>query len=67
MRGCLPTWRDEGWPTRGNAGTGKKGQATRGESEQEVEAALCTAAAGEKELQRRQEQSRGTGGFRGRR
>jgi hypothetical protein len=46
MRACLPMWRNKEWPARGNAGTRREGRATRGEGEQEVEAALCTAAAG---------------------
>jgi hypothetical protein len=40
-------WRNKRWPARREAGTRMESRATRGEGEQEVEAALCTAAAGE--------------------
>jgi hypothetical protein len=36
----------QGMASEGKAGTRREGRATRGEGEQEVEAALCTAAAG---------------------
>jgi hypothetical protein len=38
----------QGTDSEGKSSTRRKGQATRGEGEQEVEAAHCTAAAGEK-------------------
>jgi hypothetical protein len=56
-----------GMASEGEAGTGRKGRATRGEGEQEVEGGALHGGGRRKELQRRQEQSRGTGGLRGRR
>jgi hypothetical protein len=56
-----------GMASEGEASTGRKGRATCGEGEQEVEGGGLHGGGRRKELQRRQEQSRGTGGLRGRR
>jgi hypothetical protein len=45
----------QGTDSEGKSSTRRKGQATRGEGEQEVEAAHCTAAARGEELRRRQD------------
>jgi hypothetical protein len=56
----------QGMASEGKAGTRREGRATRGEGEQEVEAALCTAAAGGCSALAA-EQSRGAEELRGRR
>jgi hypothetical protein len=52
--------------SEGDGGIGRKGRATRGEGEQEVEAVFCMAATGGGTASAA-EQSRGAEGLRGRR
>jgi hypothetical protein len=64
---CLPDVEGRGMASEGDAGAGRKGRATRGEGEQEVEGSALHGGGWGKELQRRQKQSRGAERLRGRR